>query len=51
MCRVKRNRMNMACFLNAGLSKNFWEEAVNMTCFLINRSLRAALDRKVIEEV
>jgi hypothetical protein len=24
---------------------------VNMTCFLINRSLRAALDRKVIEEV
>lgn len=51
MCRVKRNKMNMACFLNAGLSKNFWEEVVNMTCFLINRSPRATLDRKVAEKL
>lgn len=39
--------MNMACFLNIGLAKNFWEEAVNMECFLINTSPRTALDRKV----
>ena len=37
--------------LNAGLAKNFWAEAVNMACYLINRSPRAALEGKVSEEV
>ena len=37
--------------LNAGLAKIFWADAVSMTCYLINRSLRAALDGKVAEEV
>ena len=37
--------------LNAGLAKNFWAEAVNMACFLINRSPRARLDGRVSEEV
>lgn len=36
---------------NAGLAKNFWENVVSMTSFLINRSLRASLDGKVVEEV
>ena len=37
--------------LNAKLTKNFWAEAVSMACFLINKSLRVALDGKVTEEV
>ncbi|KAL6333003.1 hypothetical protein AAG906_020022 [Vitis piasezkii] len=37
--------------LNAGLEKKFWVEAVNMACYLINRSPRAALDGKVAREV
>ena len=37
--------------LNAGLEKKFWAKAVNMACYLINRSPRAALDGKVAEEV
>ncbi|GMJ01283.1 hypothetical protein HRI_003797500 [Hibiscus trionum] len=37
--------------LNTGLPKNFWAEAVSMTCYLINRSPRASLGGKVAEEV
>ena len=37
--------------LNVGLEKKFWAEVVNMACYLINRSPRAALDRKVADEV
>ena len=37
--------------LNAGLSKRFWAEAVNMACFLINRSPSKAIDCKIPEEV
>ncbi|KAE8691239.1 hypothetical protein F3Y22_tig00110890pilonHSYRG00161 [Hibiscus syriacus] len=51
-------RMNMSlnerarCLrLNAGLPKHFWAEAVNMACYLINRSPRASLAGKVVEEV
>ncbi|KAE8731263.1 hypothetical protein F3Y22_tig00002840pilonHSYRG00865 [Hibiscus syriacus] len=36
---------------NAGLPKHFWAEAVNMACYLINRSPRASLAGKVAEEV
>ncbi|KAE8668429.1 hypothetical protein F3Y22_tig00112339pilonHSYRG00113 [Hibiscus syriacus] len=32
------------------LPKHFWAEAVNMTCYLINRSLMASLAGKVAEE-
>lgn len=51
-------RMNITIAQNAyglrlkiGLAKNFWAEAVNMICFLINRSLGATLDVKVPEKV
>jgi hypothetical protein len=37
--------------LNARLAKIFWADAVSMSCYLINRSPRAALDGKVAEEV
>ena len=37
--------------LNARLPKAFWVEAVNMACFIINRSPSVALDGKVAEEV
>ena len=37
--------------LNAGLPKSFWAEAVSMACYLINRSPRASLGGKVVEEV
>jgi transposase InsO family protein len=37
--------------LNAGLAKIFWANAVSMTCYLINRSPRVALDGKVVDEV
>ena len=37
--------------LNARLEKKFWANAESMTCYLINRSPRAALDGKVAEEV
>ena len=37
--------------LNAGLEKKFWPEAVNIACYLINRSPKVVLDGKVAEEV
>ena len=37
--------------LNARLAKIFWANAMSMSCYLINRSPRAALDGKVAEEV
>ena len=37
--------------LMARREKKFWEEAVDMAFYLINRSLRATLDRKLAEEV
>ncbi|KAE8658345.1 hypothetical protein F3Y22_tig00116971pilonHSYRG00233 [Hibiscus syriacus] len=37
--------------LNTGLFKHFWDEAVNMACYLINRLPRASLTEKVVEEV
>ena len=37
--------------LNVDLEKKFWPEAVNMACYLINKSPRAALDRRVADEV
>ncbi|KAL6343157.1 hypothetical protein AAG906_020946 [Vitis piasezkii] len=36
--------------LNVDLEKKFWPEAVNMACYLINKSPRAALDRKVAKK-
>jgi transposase InsO family protein len=37
--------------LNIELPKIFWVEAVDMACYIINRSPRVALDGKVIDEV
>jgi hypothetical protein len=37
--------------LNAGLARIFWADTVSMTCNLINRLPRAALDGKVTEEL
>ncbi|KAL0289858.1 UNVERIFIED_CONTAM: hypothetical protein Sangu_2601500 [Sesamum angustifolium] len=34
-----------------GLPKSFWEEAVSMACYLINRSPWASLGGKVAEEM
>ena len=40
------------CMLsNAGLSKKFWAEAINMACYLINRSLSNVIDLKTPIEV
>ncbi|KAL0459208.1 UNVERIFIED_CONTAM: Retrovirus-related Pol polyprotein from transposon TNT 1-94 [Sesamum latifolium] len=36
--------------LNAGIPKSFWAEAMNMACYLINRSPRASLGGKVAED-
>ena len=36
---------------NAGLSKCFWAEAINTTCYLVNRSPSTAIDFKTLEEV
>ena len=37
--------------LNAELPKNFWAEAVNTACYIINRSPSSAIDFKIPEEV
>ena len=40
------------CMLsNAGLLKCFWVEAVNIACYLVNRSLSTVIDFKTLEEV
>ncbi|KAE8664701.1 hypothetical protein F3Y22_tig00112738pilonHSYRG00078 [Hibiscus syriacus] len=42
--------IRLAHLSERGLPKHFWVEAVNMACYLINRSPRASLARKVVEE-
>ena len=37
--------------LNVGLEKKFCAEAINMACYLINRSSKASLDGKIAEKV
>ena len=37
--------------LNVGLKMKFEVKSVSMACYLINRSPRAALDGKIVEEV
>jgi transposase InsO family protein len=37
--------------LNVELLKIFWAEAVDMSCYIINRSPRVALDGKVTDEI
>ncbi|KAE8727716.1 putative ribonuclease H protein [Hibiscus syriacus] len=51
--RINRllNERDRCLRLNAGLPKHFWVEAINMACYLINRSPRASLAGKVAEEV
>lgn len=36
---------------NAGLTKAFWVEAINMACYVVNRAPSAALDFKTPEKV
>ena len=36
---------------NAGLSKDFWAEAISTACFLVNRSPSTAIEFKTPEEV
>ncbi|KAE8655753.1 Retrovirus-related Pol polyprotein from transposon TNT 1-94 [Hibiscus syriacus] len=50
MNRSLNERARCLC-LNVELPKHFWAEAVNMACYLINRSPRASLAGKVAEEV
>src|ERR1044072_4149718 len=51
--RINRTLMErVRCLrLNAGLSKGFWAAALNMACYLVNRSPRASLEGKMPEEV
>lgn len=51
--RMNRTLVERArCMLsNAGLSKEFWAEAVNTTCYLVNRSLSTAIECKTPEEM
>ena len=51
--RMNRTLLERArCVLsNAGLSKCFWVEAVNIACYLLNRSPSIAIDFKTPEEV
>ncbi|KAK3033721.1 hypothetical protein RJ639_034496 [Escallonia herrerae] len=50
--RVNRTLLERArCMrLNADLSKSFWAEVVNTTCYLINRSPSSAINHRVPEE-
>ena len=38
-------------FLNTGLSKEFWGEAINSACYIVNRSPSIPIDCRVLEEV
>jgi len=51
--RMNRTLLERAwCMLsNASLSKCFWAEAVNTSCYLVNRSPSTAIDFKTPEEV
>ena len=51
--RMNRTLLEKArCMLsNAGLSKDFWAEAVSTACFLVNRSPSTAIEFKTPEEV
>ncbi|WRX24984.1 Integrase [Theobroma cacao] len=50
--RMNRTLIERArCMLsNAGLSKVFWTEAINMACYLVNRSLSTAIELKTPKE-
>jgi hypothetical protein len=42
----------MRCLLsNAGLSRDFWAEVVNIACYLVNRSPSTSIDCKTPYEV
>jgi hypothetical protein len=48
MTFLKRAR----CMLSqAGLSNNFWDEAVNMACHMVNKSSLIVLELKIPNEV
>ncbi|KAL5768311.1 hypothetical protein ACOSQ2_015094 [Xanthoceras sorbifolium] len=51
--RMNRTLLERArCMLsNAGLSKDFWAEAISTACFLVNRSPSTAIEFKTPEEV
>ena len=51
--RMNRTLLERArCMLsNAGLPKQFWAEAVNTACYLVNRSSSTAIDCKTPEEM
>jgi len=51
--RMNRTLLERArCLIsNAGLTKDFWAEALNMACYIVNRAPSAAIDFKTPEEV
>ena len=51
--RMNRTLLERArCMIsNAGLTKDFWAEAINMACYVVNRAPSAALNFKTPEEV
>ena len=51
--RMNRTLLERArCMIsNAGLTKDFWAEAINMACYIVNRAPSAALNFKTPEEV
>ena len=51
--RMNRTLLERArCMLsNCGLSKDFWSEAINMACYLVNRSPSTAIECKTPFEV
>ena len=51
--RMNRTLLERArCMIsNAGLTKDFWAEAINMACYVVNRAPSTALNFKTPEEV
>ena len=51
--RMNRTLLERACCMlsNASLSKEFWVEAVNMACYLVNWSPSTAIELKTPIEV